>query len=111
MGGPRRRITHSQGINSGTITRCKCNCSLGPSNSKISENGEDPGDHNHQDSPKSTAIQMGGVLQYKWGVYCDTHGRSTDNIPLSSESRGAKVLQYKLEAYCSTNWRRIAVLF
>ena len=38
--------------------------------------GEHPGDHNHQDFPKSTAIQMGGVpgiaiqmggvLRYKW---------------------------------------------
>ena len=27
--------------------------------------GEHPGDHNHQDFPKSTAIQMGGVLRYK----------------------------------------------
>ena len=28
--------------------------------------GEHPGDHNHQDFLKSAAIQMGGVLQYKW---------------------------------------------
>ena len=72
--------------------------------------GERSGDHNHQDFPKSIAIQMGGVLQYKWEVYCDTNGRSTDNISLSSERRGTKstavqiggVLQYKWEVYCDT---------
>ena len=26
---------------------------------------------------KSTAVQMGGVLQYKWEVYCRTNGRCT----------------------------------
>ena len=72
--------------------------------------GEQSGDHNHQDFPKSTAIQMGGVLQYKWEAYCDTNGRSTDSTSLSSECRGTKstaiqiggVLQYKLKAYCDT---------
>ena len=49
------------------------------------------------------AIQMGGVLQYKWEEYWQ-HS-------LSSERRGTKVLQYKLEAYCDTNWRCIAILF
>ena len=56
------------------------------------------------------AIQMGGVLQYKWEAYCDTNGRSADSISLSSERRGTKsnavqiggVLQYKWEAYCDT---------
>ena len=42
--------------------------------------GEHPGDHDHQDFPESTAIQMGGVLQYIWEAYCDTNGRSTDSI-------------------------------
>ena len=53
---------------------------------------------------------MGGVLQYKWELYCDTNRRSTDSISLSSEHRGTKspaiqiggVLQYKLEVYCDT---------
>ena len=31
--------------------------------------GEHPGDHNHQDFLKSTAIQMGGVLRYKGEEY------------------------------------------
>ena len=74
--------------------------------------GEHPGDHNHQNFPKSTAIRMGGVLQCKWGAYCDTNGRSTDNISFSSERRGTEstaiqiggVSQYK-------KWRPIAILF
>ena len=53
---------------------------------------------------------MGGVLEYKWEPYCDTNGRSTDKISLSSECRGTKstavqiggVLQYKLDVYCNT---------
>ena len=60
--------------------------------------------------PRSAAIQMGGVLQYKWEAYCDTNGRSTDSISLSSERRGSEstaiqiggVLQYKLEVYFDT---------
>ena len=72
--------------------------------------GEHPGDHNHQDFPKSPAIQMGGVLQYKWEAYCDTNGKSTDSVSLSSERIGTQstailirgVLQYRLEVYCGT---------
>ena len=72
--------------------------------------GEHPGDHNHQDFLKSTAVRVGGVLQYKWEAYCGTNGRSTDNISLSSEHRGTEstaiqmggVLQYKWEVYCDT---------
>ena len=74
------------------------------------ENGKHPSDHNHQDFLKSTARQMGGISQYKWEAYCDTNGRSTDNISLSLEPRGTKstaiqigrVLQYKWEVYCDT---------
>ena len=77
------------------------------------KDGEHPGDHNHQDFPKTTAIQMGSVLQYKWEAYCDTNGRSTDSISLSSEGRVTEstaiqiggVLQYKLEVYFDTFWR------
>ena len=51
------------------------------------------------------AIQMGGVLRYKWEPYCDTNGRSTDNISLSLERRSTGstaiqiggVLQYFFE--------------
>ena len=28
-------------------------------------------------APKSTAVQIGGILQYKWEVYCDTFLRSS----------------------------------
>ena len=54
------------------------------------------------------AIQMGGVLQYKWEAYCDTNGRSTDNASLLLEPRGTKstsiqirgILRYKWAVYC-----------
>ena len=52
--------------------------------------GEHPGDHNHQEFPKSTAIQMGDVLQHKWEAYCATNGRSNDSISLSSERGGTE---------------------
>ena len=68
------------------------------------------GDHNHQDFCRSTAIQMGSVLQYKWEAYCDTNGRRTDSISLSLQPPGIKstamqiggVLQYKWEVYRDT---------
>ena len=78
--------------------------------SSVKINGEHPGDHHHQDFPKSTAIQMGDVLQYKWEAYCDTNGRSTDTFPFRQSVGAPKVLQYKLEAYCDTNRRCIAIL-
>ena len=59
--------------------------------------GEHPGDHDHQDFPESTAIQMGGVLQYIWEAYCDTNGRSTDSIPFPQSVGAPKALRYKLE--------------
>ena len=72
--------------------------------------GEHPGYHDYQDFPKTTAIRIGGILQYKWEAYCDTNGRSTDSVSLSSGRRGTEstaieiggVLQYKLEVYCGT---------
>ena len=51
------------------------------------------------------------TLQYKWEAYCNTNGRSTNNISFSSERRGTKsTVQYNLEAYCNTNWRCIDVV-
>ena len=64
--------------------------------------GEHPGDHNHQDFPKSIAIQMGGVLRYKWEAYCDTNGRSTEEFLFPGNSVAPKALQYKLGTYCNT---------
>ena len=68
-------------------------------------NGNVPVTHNHQDFPKSTAIQTGDVLQYKWKTYCDTNGRSTEVFPFPGSSVAPKALQYKLDAYYDTNWR------
>ena len=73
--------------------------------------GRHPGDHNHQDFPKSTAIQMRGVR--------NTHGRRAaiqvggvlTVVPFPQSIGAPKVLQYKLEVHCNTNWRRIAKLF
>ena len=67
-----------------------CSMSLRNAKQPKLDNGEHAGDHNHQDCPKSTAIQVGGVLQYKLESYCDTNGRSTDSISLSSERTGTK---------------------
>ena len=38
----------------------------------------------------SAAIQMGGVLQYKWEAHCDTNGKSSGSLSLSSEHKGTK---------------------
>ena len=70
--------------------------------------GEHPSDHNHQDFPKSTAIQMGCVLQYKWEAYCDTNGRST------AIQMGGVLTVFPFpqsvghQKSCNTNWRRTA---
>ena len=39
------------------------------------------GDPNPQYFSKSTAVQMGGVLPYKWEAYCSTNGRRTAGFP------------------------------
>ena len=60
------------------------------------------GDPNPQYSLKSTAVQMGGVLQYKWEVYCWV---SLSSRLLSQEGPAIQmggVLPYKLEVYCRT---------
>ena len=75
------------------------------------QNGEHPGDHNHQDFPPK-------VLQYKWEAYCNTNGGRTaiqmggvlTAFPFPQSIGAPKALQYKLEAYCNTNGRRIAIL-
>ena len=68
------------------------------------------GDPNPQDLLKSTAVQMGGVLPYKWEAYCRTNGRCIVAFPFlqGAEARKAHqykwggVLPYKLEVCCST---------
>ena len=50
-----------------------------------------------------TAVQMGGVLQYKWEAYC--------RVSLSSKLRSQESMAIQMGAYCRTNWRCTAVLF
>ena len=69
------------------------------------------GDPNPQYFSKSTAVQMGGVLPYKWGAYCRTNGRRTAvtngrriaGFPFLLQSLEArKVRRYTWGAYCRT---------
>ena len=59
---------------------------------------------------KSTAVQMGGVLPYKWEACCSTNGRCTVGFPFLQGFEARKVQRYKWGAYCRTNWRCTAVL-
>ena len=68
------------------------------------------GDPNPQYFLKSTAVQMGGVLPYKWETYCRTNGRCIAWFPFIQSIKRRKVHRYKWGAYCRTNWRCIAVL-
>ena len=69
------------------------------------------GDPNPQYFSKSTAVEMGDVLPYKWEAYCSTNGRRTAGFPFLRSLEARKVLRYKWGAYCRTNWRCTAVLF
>ena len=69
------------------------------------------GDPNPQYFSKSTAVQMGGVLPYKWEAYCSTNGRRIAAFPFLRSLEARKVRRYKWGAYCRTNWRCTAVLF
>ena len=60
---------------------------------------------------KSFAVQMGGVLPYKWEAYCRTNGRHIAGFPFLRSLKARKVWRYKWGAYCRTNWRCTAVLF
>ena len=68
------------------------------------------GDPNPQYFPKSIAVQMGGVLPYKWEAYCSTNGRCTVGFPFIQGLGARDVQRYKWGAYCRTNWRCAAVL-
>ena len=61
------------------------------------------GDPNPQYFSKSTAVQMGGVLPYKW--------ERTAVLPFLRSLEARKVRRYKGGAYCRTKWRCTAVLF
>ena len=69
------------------------------------------GDPNPQYFSKSIAVQMGGVLPYKWEAYCNTNGRRIAGFPFLRSLEARKVRRYKWGAYCRTNWRCTAVLF
>ena len=68
------------------------------------------GDPNPQYFSKSTAVQMGGVLPYKWEAYCSTNERRIAGFPFLEKLRSQEsmaiqmggVLPYKLEVYCRT---------
>ena len=69
------------------------------------------GNPNPQYYSKSTTVQMGGVLPYKWEAYCSTNGRRIAGFPFLRSLEARKVRRYKWGAYCRTNWRCTAVLF
>ena len=60
------------------------------------------GQGNPQYFLKSTAVQMGGVLQYKWERYCWPSLSSKLRSQEGTAIHMGGVLQYKLEVYCST---------
>ena len=60
------------------------------------------GDPNPQYFSKSTAVQMGGVLQYKWEVHCGVSLSSKLRNQESTAIQMGGVLPYKLEVYCRT---------
>ena len=49
-----------------------------------------------------TAVQMGGVLQYKWEAYCGVSLSSKLRSQESTAIQMGGVLPYKLEVYCRT---------
>ena len=69
------------------------------------------GDPNPQYFSTSTAVQMRGVLPYKWEAYCSTNGRCIAGFPFLRSLEARKVRRYKWGAYCRTNGGRTAVLF
>ena len=51
-----------------------------------------------------TALQMGGVLQYKWEAYCGVSLSSKFRSQESTAIQMGGILPYKLEVYCLTFW-------
>ena len=49
-----------------------------------------------------TAVQMGGVLQYKWVAYCRVSLSSKLKSQENTAIQMGGVLPYKLEVYCCT---------
>ena len=76
----------------------------------LEQDQELSGDPNPQYFLKSTAIQMRGILPYKWEAYCSTNGKCTVGFPFLEGLEARKVQRYNYTAYCRTNWRCTAVL-
>ena len=53
------------------------------------------GDPNSQYFYKCAAVQMGGVLLYKWEAYCSTNGRRIAGFPLLRSLEARKARRYK----------------
>ena len=68
------------------------------------------GDPNPQYFLKSTAVQIGDVLPYKWEADCSTNRRCPVGFPFLQSSEVWKVQQDRWGADCRTNWRCSAVL-
>ena len=49
---------------------------------------------------RRTAVQMGGVLQYKWEVYCGVSLSSRHRSQQGTALHMGGALWYKLEVYC-----------
>ena len=60
------------------------------------------GDPNPQYFAKSTAVQMGGVLPYKWEAHCRVSLSSKLRSQESTAIQMGGVLPYKWEVYCRT---------
>ena len=85
-------------------------CSHQSADSPRAQTQKRSGEPNPQYFSKSTAVQMGGVLPYKWEAYCSTNGRRIAGFPFLRSLEARKVRRYKWGAYCRTNWRCTAVL-
>ena len=59
---------------------------------------------------KSAAVQLGGILPYKWEAYCSTNGRRIAGFAFLRSFEARKIRRHKWGVYCRTNWRCIAVL-
>ena len=69
---------------------------------EIADGQKRSGDPNPQYFSKSTAVQMGGVLPYKWEAYCRVSLSSKLRSQESTAIEMGGVLPYKLEVYCRT---------
>ena len=70
---------------------------------KVLKTQELSGDPNPQYFLKSTAVQMGGVLPYKWEAYCSTNGRCIVDFPFFKAWKPGMSRIQLGGAYCRTN--------